>query len=45
MSNENHWLVIRYKVNQLKRVEHNFKNQNLKFYSPKITKYYIKQSS
>ena len=38
MSNENHWLVIRYKVNQLKRVEHNFKNQNLKFYSPKITK-------
>lgn len=33
-----HWLVIRYKANQLKRLEHNLKNQNFNFYTPKITK-------
>ena len=38
MNDNNHWLVIRYKINQLKRLEHNLKNQKLNFYSPKITK-------
>lgn len=38
MGDNNHWLVIRYKINQLKRLEHNLKNQKLNFYSPKITK-------
>ena len=37
-NDDNHWLVIRYKVNQLKRLEHNLKNQSLNFYSPKIIK-------
>ena len=46
MSNDDpHWLVIRYKVNQLKRLEHNLKNQNLNFYTPKITKKLFKTKS
>ena len=38
MVNAHKWLVVRYKINQLKRLEHNLQNQNLNFYSPKITK-------
>jgi transcription antitermination factor NusG len=38
MINAHNWLVVRYKINQLKRLEHNLQNQNLNFYSPKIIK-------
>ncbi len=34
----NDWLVVRYKPNQLKRVEDNLSNQDLTFYTPKVNK-------
>ena len=34
----NDWLVVRYKPNQLKRVEDNLNNQDLTFYTPKVNK-------
>lgn len=32
----NYWLVATYKINELKRVEINLKNQNFEYYLPKI---------
>ena len=34
----NDWLVVRYKPNQIKRVEDNLNNQDLTFYTPKVNK-------